>query len=109
MKKLLLLSFILVSILVQSQNFSYGILFGSNIYKMSVDGELSSRGGLTAFNFGVFGNKKINESLGLQLNAFFGKSVENGFSSDDSDTFEFTGKINVNKFNTQLLLKIRCQ
>lgn len=105
MKKLFLLAFLLISLLVQSQDFSYGALFGSNLYKTSIDGDLRNKGGLTAFNIGIFGSKKINESFGLQLNAFFGKSVENGYSSYDSDTFDFTGKINVNKFNTQLLLK----
>ena len=103
MKKLIFLTVVLLSITVQSQEFSYGVLLGTHAYKIPINGDLSSKGGLTAINIGAFGNKKINESFGVQLNVFFGKSVENGFNSDDTNLF--TGKININKVNTQLLLK----
>lgn len=103
MKKLILLTLFLFSISVQSQDFSYGVLLGTNVYKIPISGDLRSNGGLTAINIGAYGSKKINESFGIQLNVFFGKSVENGFNDDEGDFF--TGKINVNKVNTQLLLK----
>ncbi|WP_461588620.1 outer membrane beta-barrel protein [Winogradskyella sp.] len=102
---LVLFLLVLVSTSLKAQEYSFGLMLGTNIYSMNLtsgDGtDLGVDKGITPFNLGLFGTKKIGEQSGIRLNIFYGQSVERGFFSDNIST----GKINIQKLNLQLLYK----
>ena len=102
MKKVVLAIIFVLSLATFAQETSYGVFLGSNFYRMPITGDLDSHGGQVPFNIGVFGSLQLNESSGLQLNAFYGKGTDGSFFSDNGIFIE---KINVSKFNAQLLYK----